>query len=160
MVQKNLKKLLKHNYYYKNREWQYKDIKPRIVVEKLLLDENSNIPNDHKIFCFNGHVVYIEIIMNRYTNPKVSMYDPDWNFIEHEKAIIYKPGKEIEKPKKLAKMKSLAETLAKNFRFVRVDLYNVGNNIYFGEMTFSPVAGFESFPPPDLAKKLNIKLKL
>ncbi len=160
MVQKNLKKLLKHNYYYKNREWQYKDIKPCIVVEKLLLDENSNIPYEHKIFCFNGRFVYIEVIMDRYTKPKVSIYDPDWKFIEHYEGIIYKPGKEIKKPKKLTKMKSLAETLAKNFRFVRVDLYNVGNKIYFGEMTFSPVAGFESFPPPDLAKKFNIKLKL
>lgn len=57
-------------------------------------------------------------------------------------------------------MKLLAETLAKDFRFVRVDLYNIGGKIYFGEMTFSPVAGFERFPPPDLARKFGIKFIL
>ena len=158
-VQKNLKKLLKYNYYYKGREWQYKDIEPCIIVEKLLLDENYNIPYDYKFLCFNGRVVYIEVIMDRFTNSKVSMYDPDWKFIEYE-GILYKPGREIERPEKLTKMKLLAETLAKDFRFVRVDLYNIGGKIYFGEMTFSPMAGFERFPPPDLARKLGIKLKL
>ncbi len=158
-VRKDLKKLLKHNYYYKNREWQYKDIKPCIIVEKLLLDENSNIPYEYKFDCYNGHVKSIEVIMDRYADIKISIFESDWKLINYQ-LYIYKSGGDIKKPVKLAEMKLLAETLAKDFKFVRVDLYNIGSKIYFGEMTISPMAGFEKFPSPDLARKLGIELKL
>ena len=38
-------------------------------------------------------------------------------------------------------MALLAEKIAKNFPFVRVDLYNIQGKIYFGEMTFTPAKG-------------------
>ena len=64
------------------------------------------------------------------------------------------------KPEMLHKMRLLSELLAKDFRFVRVDLYNVGSKVYFGEMTFSPAAGFESFNPPEWDRKFGDELKL
>jgi len=159
-VQRELNKSLKSNFYYHTREWQYKNIKPCILVEKLLLDKDNKIPNDYKIVCYNGIVKFIEVIVDRYTNPHVSIYDPDWLIIEYNEAIIYPPGKDIKKPVNLTKMKLLAEALAKLFKFVRIDFYNIEGEIYFGEMTFSPAVGLESFPPPALANKLGLKLKL
>jgi len=158
-VQRNLAKLLKSNYYYRAREWQYKDIKPCIVVEKLLLDENSNIPFDYKFSCCNGRVAWIEVIMDRFSDSVMTIYKPDWHKFEYI-PLGYNPGEDIKKPENLNKMKSLAETLAKAFRNTRIDFYNVGGKIYFGEVTFSPKAGFLQFPSPKWDRIFGDKLKL
>ena len=144
-VQKNLAKSLKSNYYYILREWQYKNIEPCIVVEKLLLDKNFNIPYDYKFHCCNGRVVCISADMDRDIDYKRNLYDTDWNFIDCRMRLDN--GDVVERPEKLNKMMSFAEILAKDFRYVRVDLYNVGSEVYIGELTFSPAAGFQIFIP-------------
>ena len=68
--------------------------------------------------------------------------------------------REIKKPESLSKMILLAEILAKDFRYVRVDLYNLINKVYFGELTFSPGAGFCRFKPHEWDRKFGNKLKL
>ena len=145
-VQKNLARSLKSNHYYVFKEWQYKNIVPRIIVEKLLLDKNLNIPYDYKFYCINGKVVYIEVDINRYTNYKANFYDPEWNLLDFRKRV--ENGDEVERPETLNKMRSLAEVLSKDFRFVRVDLYSLGSEVHFGELTFHPAAGFQQFFPP------------
>ena len=145
MVQRHFKRLLKRNYYYKAKEWQYKDIEPRIIVEKLLLDKNSNIPNDFKFECFNSKVACIYVIMDRFQREKIKVYDPDWKSI---KCLSYIPeGRDVKKPPMLNVMKKLAETISQDFKYVRVDLYCLNGKIYFGEMTFSPAAGFDKYNP-------------
>ena len=47
-----------------------------------------------------------------------------------------------EKPKKLNEMLRIARILSRGFRYVRVDLYNIDGEIKFGEMTFTPAAGY------------------
>ena len=158
-VQKDLRRLLSSNYYYRAGEWQYKDIKPCIIVEKLLLDKNSNIPFDYKFQCCNGGVEWIEVIMDRYTDSKINFYNLDWNIIDYI-GKSFKPGKDFKKPEKLTKMKSLAETLASDFHYARVDLYYFGSKIYFGELTFSPSGGFAPFIPQKWDRKFGDKLKL
>lgn len=155
-VQKDLKKLLKINYYYESKEWQYKNIKPHIVVEKLLLDKENNIPNDYKFHCFNGEVVFIQVDLDRQTEHKRNLYDPDWNFINCQ--WKFKNGTDVERPCMLSQMKSLAEVISKDFRYIRVDFYNLGNNIYFGELTFHPESGFGSFIPSKWDRKFGDKL--
>lgn len=157
-VQKNLKKSLKSNYYYKAKEWQYKNIKPCIVVEKLLLDKNFNIPNDYKFNCFNGKLGFPEVHIDRYIDYRKNCYDSEWNILNCEWGA--KRGSEVKKPKLLTKMILLAEILAKDFRYVRVDLYNLRDKIYFGELTFSPGAGFCRFNPPEWDRKFGNELKL
>ena len=157
-VQRNLAKLLRSNYYYRSREWQYKDIKPCIVVEKLLLDKTSNIPNDYKLHCFNGTVEFIGINFNVGINRKINYYDAQWNL--HDLRIPRGNGVAIERPENLNKIKSLAEILANDFRYVRVDLYNMDSKIYFNELTFSPFAGFFPFIPSEWDRKFGDKLKL
>lgn len=157
-VQKNLKKSLKSNYYYKAKEWQYKNIKPYIVVEKLLLDKNFNIPNDYKFNCFNGKLGFPEVHIDRYIDYRKNCYDSEWNILNCEWGA--KRGSEVKKPKLLTKMILLAEILAKDFRYVRVDLYNLRDKIYFGELTFSPGAGLCRFNPPEWDRKFGNELKL
>lgn len=157
-VQKYLKKLLRNNFYYHCREWQYKNIKPCIIVEKLLLDKDNNIPNDYKFNCFNGKLGFTEIHLDRYTDYKKNVYDKDWNFLDFQWGA--KRGYDVKKPDMLNKMILLAEILAGDFKFVRVDLYNIFSSIYFGELTFTPGGGFCPFNPPELDKKFGDELKL
>ena len=54
---------------------------------------------------------------------------------------------ELPEPWNFDGMKALASKLAAGFPFVRVDLYNTGENIYFGELTFYPASGLGHFTP-------------
>jgi hypothetical protein len=157
-IQNKLKKSLKINYYYIGKEWQYKNIKPCIIVEKLLLDNNSNIPNDYKFHCFNGKLVFIQVDINRYTEYKKNLYDPNWNFIDCQ---WKRPnGGNVKKPHMFNRMKLLAQIIAKDFRYIRVDFYNIGDDIYFGELTFHPACGWANFFPIEWDEKFGKKLIL
>ena len=144
-VQKSLKVQLGRNYYNFSREWQYKDIEPRIIVEKLLLDEQGKVPKDYKFHCLNGELAFIQVDLDRYSDHRRNLYDPDWNFIDCQ--LLYEKGGHAARPPELEQMKALAETIAQDFRLVRVDFYNVGERVYFGELTFYPGNGFEPFTP-------------
>jgi hypothetical protein len=144
-VRFDLKKLLRENYFYASREWQYKNIKSRIVVEKLLLDENGNIPYDYKMHCFNGKLVFTQVDLDRQTNHTRNLYDKDWKFIPCK--WIYKNGKQIEKPATYNKMQLLAEKIAEDFIYVRVDFYVIQKKLFFGELTFHSESGSGYFEP-------------
>jgi hypothetical protein len=146
-VQMSLAKLLSLNHYHKTKEWQYKYIELKIIVEKLLQDEDGSIPKDYKIHCFNGKVAFTQVDIDRHTEHKRNCYDPDWNFLNCK--WIYENGPPVDKPINYVDMKSLAEQLAVDFQYVRVDLYSVGEKIFFGELTFHPESGFGPFYPSD-----------
>jgi len=157
-VREKLQRKLENNYYYRQREWQYKNIKPRILVEKLLTDENGNIPSNTRFHCFHG-TVQIVLDFREVDGEKLSnSYDADWNIVDCDWG--FKSGNLINMPKGFYKMRSLAETLAKKFYYVRVDLYNIGSEIYFGELTFTPSAGFIQFKTREWDLKLGEKLHL
>ncbi len=157
-VQKTLKQSLKRNYYYKAKEWQYKNIKPQIIIEKLLIENNFIIPDDYKFNCFNGKLGFAEVHIDRYIDYRKNCYDSDWNILNCEWGA--KRGREIKKPELLTQMILLAEILASDFRYVRVDLYTVNSKIYFGELTFSPGAGFCRFIPHKWDRKFGNELNL
>ena len=68
--------------------------------------------------------------------------------------------KVVEKPKCLDKLLSLSSKLSKGFKFVRVDLYLVNDEIYFGELTFHPGAGFCRFRSLEVEKMFGDLLDL
>lgn len=154
----DLKLRLLDNYYYRSGEWQYKNIDTCILAEQLLIDENGEIPADFKLHCFNGKLGFVQVDIDRSTDHKRNIYDPEWNLLDCE--YIYKKGRDIEKPKVLEKMKSLAEVIAKDFTFARVDFYNIGEKIYFGEITFHPESGTGRFIPQHWDQKFGDLLTL
>jgi len=158
-LHKLLTKRLNKNYYYLNREWEYKGIKPRIIVEKLMETTNeNNILNDYKIFCFNGEPKYIQTIFDRETEIKENWYDLNWN--PQEFRYFSTRSNIISKPKNLNVMIELSRKLSKDFKFVRVDLYEVDDKIYFGELTFRPYSGFMKWKPKGWDLKLGNELKI
>ena len=158
IIQKKLSQELKTNFYYRTREWQYKDIKPRVIVEKMLLDENNEVPFDYKFICMNGKVEFIQVDMARFSEHKKSIYNTHWE--KQNFSWNYAIGDDVEKPEELHKMLELSEILAKDFIFVRVDFYISRNKIYFGELTFHPAGGFGKFEPFSIDAELGNKLLL
>lgn len=159
-AKKRLNKGLNVNYYYQNREWPYKNVKPRIIAEQYLTDETGWQLKDYKIFCFNGEPKFVEVDYDRYLNHKLNVYDLDWNFIDFYMTSPNDADIKIEKPQKLDEMLDLARRLAKNEIFVRVDFYSMGNEIYFGEFTYTPGSGMINFHPSEWDKKLGEWLHL
>ena len=89
----------------------------------------------------NGKVENILLCSNRSNELKLDDYDCEWNkrnysFKEFQSNISFK------KPKNLERMIEIAEELGKEHIFVRVDLYEINNKIYFGELTFTPANGY------------------
>ncbi len=158
-VHKFLARRLKYNHYYLYREWEYKNIKPRIIVEKLFKDEMENQQlNDYKVHCFHGKPQFIQTIFDRGSVTKEDWYDTSWNPID---VYYFSPiKKNVQKPKVINELLRISEILSQDFPYVRVDLYIVENKIYFGELTFRPYGGFMSFVPESFDIQLGNYLNL
>ncbi|MBR3255373.1 MAG: glycosyl transferase [Clostridia bacterium] len=160
-AKKKISKKLKFNYYYSCREWPYKNVKPRIIVEQYLKNDNGKELPDYKFFCFNGKVKMILVCSNRKGNYKnTNFYDTNWNLLPFTRKSHNNSLKIIERPHNLEEMINIAENLAKNIPFIRVDLYEVNNKVFFGELTFYPSSGFEGFNPDEWDKILGDMLEL
>jgi len=125
-------------------ETQYHSIKPLIYCEEYIDDGTGNLPIDYKFMCLDGEIKSILIVTNRETEYKLKTYDIDW---EEQDFITpkFKYPESIKRPKNLNEMIAIAKKLSKEFDFVRVDLYDTGKKIYFGELTFTPHAGIMSY---------------
>ena len=147
-----LNEWLKSDFYKLNREKQYKNVKQVLISEEYLEDDSGEL-RDYKFFCFNGKFKFVQVDTGRFSDHIQSFYDKEWNKLDF--TYVCKKNNIIEKkPEKYYEMISLAEKLATNFPFVRVDFYYVNNKIYFGELTFTPNNGMESIKP--IEKDLEI----
>lgn len=160
LARKKIVKSLQKRYFYEHREYPYKDVKPRVIAEKYMEDESGWQLKDYKIFCFNGQPKFVEVDYDRYLKHKLNVYDLDWNYIDFYMTSHNDPHVIIPRPKQLDKMLELAKVLAAGEIFVRVDFYSIGNNIYFGELTFHPGSGMIDFHPDEFDYKLGEMLTL
>lgn len=132
------------NYYWHGREAQYYSIKPRIVIEECLKDQNGNPPLDYKFYCFNG--MPDQIIVRNHTHDIHPIFDTTWNLLDLVVSnCTVRPL--MPKPVNLKEMLALAAKLSAGFGFVRVDLYNVKERVYFSELTFTPAGGIIKYNP-------------
>jgi len=135
--------VMKRNWYYSSREWVYKNIPPRIIVDKFLDDGREGELQDYKFWCFNGEP-RLMYITNKGKNIYENFYDMDFKPVEVNHGFP-RSMPEYEKPKGFETMKDLAEKLSKGIPFVRVDFFEVGDKVYFGEFTFYDWAGLRPF---------------
>lgn len=131
--------------YMVGREWPYKNVEKRVFAETFVNDSNGEL-RDYKFFCFNGKVKCFKIDYNRQIYHQANYYDPQCHLLRYGEAVC-PPNFEadIYIPDNIQKMIELAERLAKDIPFVRVDFYNVEGRIYFGEITFYPASGMSKW---------------
>ena len=156
-----LNNALKTNYYYESREWPYKNITPRIIVEKYILDDKVNELRDYKFFCFNGEPKFMFLATDRQIGEtKFNFYDMNFNLTDCKrkdyKLLEYKP----EVPVNFEKMKNFSKKLSAGIPHLRVDFYEINGNLYFGELTFFTCSGMIPFKDEKWNVKLGEKIDL
>jgi hypothetical protein len=164
-VRKKMTAYLKREYYYYGREWPYKNVKPRIFAEQYMCDSESDQGNltDYKIFCFDGVPKFVMTVRDRSKGKGNAMhrfYDTEWNIQDLD--LDYRNEKKISEPKpeNLDKLLEIAAMLSKGIKHLRVDLYIINGQIYFGEMTFYHMSGVETFVPEKWDAKLGEYLNI
>ncbi len=162
VARRTLARWLEKNYYVGKREWQYRDIPPRIVFESLLTDDRGRIPDDLKLWCFGGggrDATIVQVDVDRFERHRRAFYDLDWRRLPFSRA--YEPAAtDVPRPENLDELVDVALRLAEGFPFVRADLYTVGGRVYFGELTFTPDGAMAAFDPDDWDERLGARLTL
>jgi hypothetical protein len=151
---------LRRNHYSRLREWQYKDIKPALIVERLLLDEDGRIPTDYKFHCFHtddGPDIIVNVLSRQDGEKRGANFDVSWKHLPFEAAVPM-PDELPSRPPFLAELIQIAERLAAGFTYVRVDLYWVRGRAFFGELTFTPSSGLRRIEPDEWDFILGEKL--
>ena len=118
----------------------------RFIIEEMLGD-GSKIPEDYKFYCYHGRVHFIHVISGRFKKLMRRYYNRNWVAQDFGKDLELAPI--IPRPEKLDEMLKVAEALANEFDYIRVDLYQVDGRIYCGELTFTPDAGFGRLTPEE-----------
>ena len=161
MIIKRMNYALKQNPYWYSREWNYKNIRRRIMVEKIIRDKNGKLPIDYKFMCFDGEpkLLFLDIGLidenNIYNHsyPR-NIYDMDFNLMPFKETRDNYLG-EVNKPQNWERMIEVARKLSEPFPFCRVDLYNLDGNIYFGEITFYHGGGCNNIQPEEWDLRLG-----
>lgn len=112
---------------------------------------------DYKFYCFDGEPKYLYISegLEHHPTASISFLNLDWSFAPFGRSD-YKPFKTLPpKPSLYDEMISLARKLSAGNCFLRVDLYQINEKVYFSELTFTPCAGFMPFSPPEWDEELG-----
>ena len=148
--------------YARTRETPYKYVERKILAESYMENAGERDLVDYKFFCFSGEAKYCQVIKNRSDKETIDFFDRSWQIQDfiglNTKATHSKFS--IERPSNYGLMLSIADKLSAGFPFVRVDLYEIEQRVYFGEMTFFPASGFGEFSPEcwdeNLGRLINI----
>ena len=159
-AKKKINSCLKRNYYWAFREWPYKNVKPRIIAEKYMVDESGTELKDYKIFCFNGKPKALFVATDRGIHQtKFDFFDTNFNHLPFMQHYPNNTEREITKPKGLEKMLVFAEKLTQDFKHCRADFYDINGHVYFGDLTFSHFTGLEPFEPEEWDYKFGDWIK-
>ena len=144
-----LESVRKKSFYYVNREWPYKNVKPRLVAESYMEDSCTGELRDYKFFCFGGEPKLLFVASDRQTpgeEVKFDFFDMSYRHLQLRNGH---PNAKVppEKPQNFELMKELAAKLSQGMPHVRVDFYEVDGKVYFGELTFFHFSGIVPFQP-------------
>ena len=153
---------LKTNFYYHSREWQYKDISPRIIAEPYMQDGDSRELKDYKFYCFDGEpaFLYVSEGLENHETAHISFLNLDWTRAPYLRSDYAGFETLPPKPDRFDEMVDMARRLSAGFRFVRIDLYEINGVVYFGEMTFTPTGGFVPFIPDEADAEIGKLLRV
>jgi hypothetical protein len=159
---KEMKRWFWKNYYWQNREPVYKDIKPRIICEKFLVQNDGDELRDYRFFCFNGEPKFISVDFSITDKKKTrrNLYDLQWNLMDAEISYPKETNIIVDKPEKLEEIIELSRKLSFGFPHARVDFYYIDNRIIFGEITFFHQSGMGEISPEEFEVAMGDWLEL
>lgn len=130
--------------YRSHGEWAYSQARPGYLIERRIPTANGEPPNDYRFFVFDGTTRLIQVDTPRFNTVKRRFYTPEWSPLD-----VRQGGKELASvvpaPAALQEMLRAAETIGAPYDFMRVDLYESMDEIYFGELTPYPTGGLAAF---------------
>lgn len=141
-----LKKWLGINYYLKQREQNYRFLRPKIIIEEFFSPDGLTVPCDYKVFCFFGKPRFIQVDLDRFGSHLRNFYDTGWRRL---RVSCKRPGGEHSDPEPpaLTEMLDIAAKLSQPFPFIRVDMYAIGDEVKVGELTNCPESANSPFRP-------------
>ena len=145
------------------REWPYKNVPKRVLAEKYI-EPRQDIKDlsDYKFFCFDGEVKGLFVATER-QNPneevKFDFFDADFNHLSFRQGHDYAKVTP-KKPENFELMKKLAAQLSQGMPHVRVDLYDLGDKVLFGELTLFHFSGMVPFEPEEWDYKFGNYISL
>ena len=147
------------DYYRRSREITYSTLHKRILHEKLMLDDDGDIPMDYKFFCFHGQPFLIQVDLGRFAKHTRQLYSPTWEL--HDFGLKFPRNSDpVSVPRQLERALTIASDLSSHFSFCRVDFYFLGEDeIRVGEFTFFPESGGGRFTPRDADFQLGAQMR-
>ena len=160
-AESKLRRFMKDDFaFHVGYEMHYHDIPHKIFVEEYKEDENQKSSlYDYKFWCFNGEPKFMTI-SDGFGHGNMTFYNMDFTKSDLSRSDFTPLKKEMGKPKNFDLMVEYSKKLSEDFKFVRVDFYEVGGQLYLGELTFTPGAGFFKYRNPEDNKKLGEMLIL
>ncbi len=158
-AQRKLERGLKRNYFWGNREWPYKNVKPRILAEKYENSVGNDDSYEYKMTCFNGRTVFGTICKGpahaKLRQRSNDFYDRDFSFLPFE--VFNKNSTEPikEKPIFWDELVRISDKLSAGTKYLRVDFYVIDQKPIVGELTFFTWGGFIKFDPEEWDEKLG-----
>jgi len=148
-VQRRSRRWMRRDYGFWLDEWLYTHI-PRGLLVEPFVGTADTLPIDYKLFVFHGRVEFIQVHLQRETRHRWIVFDRGWHRVSSPTADPDPP-----RPHSLSALIVAAETLGRDFDFVRVDMYEVNLRPLFGEMTFYPGSGLGRFDPVSLDTRMG-----
>ena len=137
-AKKSLNDWMKIDYGKKYAEFHYSFIKRKIFVEEFIGNDLKN----YKFLCYNGKPKFVYVSISENNTKYRNFYDMNWTFLNMSCLSQPHPYLNYSKPKLFKLMKEYAKILSSDFKFVRVDFYQLEDEIRLGELTFSPMNSF------------------
>lgn len=153
-----LRRWMRRSWYWFGRETPYRTIKPRIMVEQFIGDEQP--PQDYKIMCFNGCPRIIQVHTKQDGSSAIDFFDMSGQKLEMSKREFPNSSLHCLDPETIATLLPVAEKLAGDFPYIRIDLYLHEGQVFFGEMTFFDSAALREFEPDEVNVWLGDMLTL
>jgi len=143
-----MRKQLGYSHVVRGREWCYGEVKRQVLIEKMIETAPGVLPEDFKFFVYHGAVHFTQVDHDRFGQHRRSFFDRDW---QRQPTILLVPhiSGPIAPPPHYEQMIALAERIGVEFDFVRVDLYDTAEGVFFGETTFYPGCGFAKLEPDE-----------
>ncbi len=142
-----LREWFEADFYHETREQNYRPLASKVIIEEFVSEDGRTIPEDYKVFCFGGVPKIVQVDQGRFSGHTRSLYDTSWNKLPIK---LHYPdvSRPCPRPVMLEKMLHVAERLARQFAFVRVDMYAVNGRVKVGELTHCSESAVGKIRPP------------